>query len=138
MKFIIMQFSPRSVFIRFRTRYPPQRFVLRSSQSVFLPQSERPSFAPIQYKWHVFFPLISSCQRNSPGLKCFETFRNMLDFLRWGVVSPTPDPQAGGQPRVGCPQLLILYIRSYPPYLEVFSSIRNLKMCHAVVIRNPS
>jgi hypothetical protein len=29
------------------------------------------------------------------------------------------------------------YIHSYPPYLEAFSSIRNLRMHHAVVTRDP-
>jgi hypothetical protein len=43
------------------------------------------------------------------------------------VVSPTPNPQAGGPPLVSCPQLLIQYIRSYPLYLEGVSSIRNLR-----------
>jgi hypothetical protein len=37
-------------------------------------------------------------------------------FLRWGVVSTSPNPQAGGPPFVGCPRLIIQYIRSYPPY----------------------
>jgi hypothetical protein len=37
------------VFIPFRSKYPPQHSVLKNPQSVFLPQSERPSFAPIQY-----------------------------------------------------------------------------------------
>jgi hypothetical protein len=27
--------------------------------------------------------------------------------LQWGVLSPTPNPQAGGPPIVGCPWLLI-------------------------------
>jgi hypothetical protein len=31
--------------------YLPQHFVLKNPQFVFLPQSERPSFAPIQYNW---------------------------------------------------------------------------------------
>jgi hypothetical protein len=53
------------------------------------------------------------------------TFRNKLFFLRWGAVSPLPKPQAGGSPLVGCPRPLIRYIRSYPPYLEAISSIRN-------------
>jgi hypothetical protein len=50
-----------------------------------------------------------------------------------GVVSPQPNPQAGVQPLVGCPRLFIQYIRSYPPYLETVSSIRNLRTRHAVV-----
>jgi abortive infection bacteriophage resistance protein len=47
-----------------------------------------------------------------------------------------PNPQAGGPPPVGSPQLLIQYIRSYPPYLKAVSSIRNLKAHHAVVTRD--
>jgi hypothetical protein len=53
--------------------------------------------------------------------------RNKLGVLRWGVVSPPPNPQFGGPPPVGCARLLIQYIRSYPPYLEAVSSIRNLR-----------
>jgi hypothetical protein len=47
----IMDFSPWSIFLPFRSMYPPQHFVLTNLQSMFLPQSERPSFAPIQYNW---------------------------------------------------------------------------------------
>jgi hypothetical protein len=49
MKFIIMQFSPWSIFLPFRSKYPPQHSVLKNPQSMFLPQSKRPSFAPIQH-----------------------------------------------------------------------------------------
>jgi hypothetical protein len=48
-------------------------------------------------------------------------------FLWRGVVSPTPNHSAREPPLVGCPPLLILYIRSYPPYLEDISSMRNLR-----------
>jgi hypothetical protein len=51
--------------------------------------------------------------------------------------SPTPNPQAGGPPLVGCPRLLIQYIRSYPLNLEADSSIRNLRTRHTVVTRDP-
>jgi hypothetical protein len=51
MKFIIMQFAPLSVFLPFMSKYLPQQSVLKNLQSVFLPQSERPSFVPIQYNW---------------------------------------------------------------------------------------
>jgi hypothetical protein len=37
-----------------------------------------------------------------------------------GVVSTSPNPQAGGPPLVGCPQLLIQFIHSYPPYRRLF------------------
>jgi hypothetical protein len=46
-------------------------------------------------------------------------------FLRRGVVSPTPNTQDEVPPLVGCPRLLIQYTRSYHPYLEALSSIRN-------------
>jgi hypothetical protein len=41
-------------------------------------------------------------------------------FLRRGVVSTSPNPQAEGPPLVGCPRLLILFIHSYPPYRRPF------------------
>jgi hypothetical protein len=63
--------------------------------------------------------------------------RNKLKGFTVGVVRPPPNPQAGGPPPVGCPRLLIQYIRSYPPYLEAVSSIRNLWTRHAVVTRDP-
>jgi hypothetical protein len=53
-KFIIMQVSPLSVFLPFRSKYPPQHSVLKNSQSMFLPQSVRPSLAPIQHNWQNF------------------------------------------------------------------------------------
>jgi hypothetical protein len=47
-----------------------------------------------------------------------------------------PNPQAGGPLLGGCPRMLIQYIRSYPPYLEGVSSIRNLRTLHAMVTRD--
>ena len=40
--------------------------------------------------------------------------------LQGGVVSTSPNPQAVGPPLVGCPRLLIQFIRSYPPYRRPF------------------
>ena len=37
-----------------------------------------------------------------------------ISVLQGGVVSTSPNPQAGGPPLVGCPQLLIHFIRSNP------------------------
>jgi hypothetical protein len=48
-----------------------------------------------------------------------------------------PNPQAVGPPLVGFARLLIQYIRSYPPYLEAVSSIRNPRKRHAVMTRYP-
>jgi hypothetical protein len=41
-------------------------------------------------------------------------------FLRRGVVSTLPNPQAGEPPLVSCPRLLIQFIHSYPPYRRPF------------------
>jgi hypothetical protein len=49
--------------------------------------------------------------------RLFAIFR-IINFLRWGVVSTSPNPQAGGPPLVSCPWLLIQYICGFPPYLE--------------------
>jgi hypothetical protein len=63
--------------------------------------------------------------------------RNKYWVLRWGLLAPAPNPQAGGPPTVGCPRLRIRYIRSYPPYLKAVSSIRNPRTRHAVVTVDP-
>jgi hypothetical protein len=61
-----------------------------------------------------------------PGLFCLQrkhlnlwVILNMC-FLRRGVVSTSPNPQAGGPPLVGCPRLLIQFLCSYPPYRRPF------------------
>jgi hypothetical protein len=41
-------------------------------------------------------------------------------FLRSGVISTSPNPQAGGPPLDGCPRLLIQFIHSYPPHRRPF------------------
>jgi hypothetical protein len=69
----------------------------------------------IQFAPSIQLNVKRSCQTVSPGPKRFETFRNNNNFLRREVVSPTPNPQAGGSSLVGCLRLLIQYIRSYPP-----------------------
>ena len=46
-------------------------------------------------------------------------FRN-IGVLQWRVVSTSPNPQAGGPPLVGCPRLLIQFVRNYPPYWRPF------------------
>ena len=48
-------------------------------------------------------------------------FLNM-NVLQWGVVSISLNPQAGGPPLVGCPRLLLQFIRTYPPYRRPISS----------------
>jgi len=43
-----------------------------------------------------------------------------ISVLQVRVVSTSPNSQAGGPPLVGCPRLLIQFIRSYPPYRRPF------------------
>jgi len=47
---------------------------------------------------------------------CFATWY----FIRWGLVSTSPNPQSGIPPFVCCPRLLFQYIRSYCPYWRPF------------------
>jgi hypothetical protein len=89
-------------------------------------------------KSHIhFLSLTSLIQGIRPGPRLLVYFRNKFIFLRWGIVIPTPNPQAGGPPLFGSPRLLIQYILSHPPYLEGVFSIRNLRTPHAVVTRDP-
>jgi hypothetical protein len=61
------------------------------------------------------------------------------DGILWRrALSVSAKPQAGGPPHVGSPGLLIQYIRSFHPYLEAVSSIRNGKARHDVMKRNIS
>jgi hypothetical protein len=62
----------------------------------------------------------------------------VTSLLLWWGLNSTPNPQAGTSPLVCSPRLLIQYIRSYPPYLEVVPSIRSLRTRHAVATRDPA
>ena len=56
------------------------------------------------------------------GLFCLQRTHLVHEyFFSWGgVVSTLPNRQAGGPPFVGCPRLLIQFIRSYPPHRRPF------------------
>jgi hypothetical protein len=61
---------------------------------------------------------------------------HLLSIKIWSIwlsFHATLNHIAEGPPLVGPPRLRIQHIRSYPPYLEAVSSIRNLGTCHAVV-----
>jgi len=87
-----------------------------------LPHSQEPAICPYSEpdqsspKSHVPFPLLRLYQRISPTPKQLWMYGIMAIFLRWRVLSTSPNPQAGWPPLVGCPQPLIQYVRSYPPY----------------------
>jgi hypothetical protein len=77
------------------------------------------------------------CQVIRPVPRLCIVIRHKYWVLRGRVVSPPPNPQAGGPPTVSCLRLLIQYIRSYPPYLEAVFSILNPRTRHAVVTVDP-
>jgi hypothetical protein len=54
-------------------------------------------------------------------------------FLRWGLVSTSPNPQDGGPPLVVCLLLLVKYIFCATFHIGGCSSNRILRTCHAVV-----
>jgi hypothetical protein len=105
-------------------------------------------FRFLRLQWNVCHPILNRFTRQTlPTIKreCFftdilcrsEASRNLplkAFFFRW-VVSPTPNPKAGGPPLVGSPRLLSRYFRSYSPYLEAVFSKRNLKTRHNLVAR---
>jgi hypothetical protein len=110
-----------------------------------LPCSQEPSTGPYSarsiqsipsHPISLFFRL-GRLSKESVQIRGFLNIFVTSSFLRWEIVSPTPKPQAEGPHLACCPQLLIQYIRSYPPYLEGVSSIRNLRTRHAVVTRDP-
>jgi hypothetical protein len=67
--------------------------------------------SPIQ-----FLSLRSFIQGIRPGPMLLWSFVTSL-FLRYRVVSTTPNPKNEGPPLVGCPRLLIQYILSYSPFI---------------------
>ena len=64
------------------------------------------------------FPSLRSYQSISPGSRHMCMFHD-CQFLQWGGVSTSPNPQAG-PPLVSCLWLLIQGIRSYPPCCRPF------------------
>jgi hypothetical protein len=67
-----------------------------------------------------FFQCLGRTKESVQVRGTLKHFVTIETFLRWGVIGPTPNPQAGGPPLVGCQRLLIRYVRSYPPYPEDF------------------
>jgi hypothetical protein len=54
-------------------------------------------------------------------------------FLERGIFIPSPNIKAGVPPIIRHLWLLIQYTGIYPPYLEILSSICNLRTHHAMV-----
>jgi hypothetical protein len=75
----------------------------------------------ILWSWNVHHRVHNS----PPQSPTIVTVLLQSQFLRWGVISALPKPEAGGPPLVGCPRLLIQYIRSYPSCLEAVAPSRT-------------
>jgi hypothetical protein len=82
-------------------------------------------------KSRVHFPCLSLLQRIISSLSVCRSNIVEHDLPLLGIVSPLHNTQTGGPPLVGCPILLVRYIRSDPPYQEI--SVRHLRTRHAVV-----
>ena len=75
---------------------------------------------PAFYGTRRFITALTSVRHLSPEeASCLQVFLN-TNVLQGGVVSTSPNPQAGGPPLVGSPRLLFQFIRSYPPYWRPF------------------
>jgi hypothetical protein len=62
------------------------------------------------------------CPQEAAGPRSCVIFHNKVGFFWSEEMLALRTTQAGGPPLVGCPRLLIQYIRSCPPYLEAVSS----------------
>jgi len=67
------------------------------------------------------------------------TYYNKL-VVRWGIVSPFPNLQAGRPPLVGCLWLLIQYIHNHPPNKKrrYFWAIKSYSILFLVISHSPS
>jgi hypothetical protein len=81
-------------------------------------------------------PERSSPHSKEPARRLYLMFRNKLIFYGGRLLAPAQPRNLSTAP-VCCPRLLIQRIRSYPPYLVAFSSIRNLRTRHAVATVDP-
>jgi hypothetical protein len=88
-------------------------------------------FLKLNWLTRSFTPWTSTWKAKSEAL-CNISYQDGFS-LRWGVVSPSPNPQAEGPHPADCPRLLIEYVRSCPQHVEAVSSFRNPRKRHAVV-----
>jgi hypothetical protein len=54
-------------------------------------------------------------------------------FIWYRVVSPSPNPEPGGQSLIDCLRLFSQYLCSYGPHLEAVTKICNPKTSHSVM-----
>jgi hypothetical protein len=80
-------------------------------------------FALLNCYFEVSFLWLMFGQRICPGPRLLVIFCNNLIFYDEELLAPRPTPKVGGPPLVGCPPLLIQYIRSNTSYLEDKSEV---------------
>jgi hypothetical protein len=80
---------------------------------VLLPNSQHPATCPCPEpdESSPCLLIFSECSRTC------ETFCKIVRFYGEELLAP-PNTHVGGPPIVGCPRLLLQYVRSYPPYLQ--------------------
>jgi hypothetical protein len=93
---------------------PPPVPILSQLDPIHPPPAPTPYILKIQVPNLVSFFRCLGCRKVSATLRGFVC--EYFVILRWGIVSTSRNPQAGGPPLVGCPRLLIQYARSCPPY----------------------
>jgi len=135
----------RNPKVQYRThKHPPPASILGSPNPVHIPTSNLLEIRPIKTP-NVPSPYFHP---SLPAARCFPWKHSPPPEIRWGIVnlqivlspeqasclwlflnisvlqggdvSTPPNPQAGGPLLVGCPRLLIQFIRSYPPYRRPF------------------
>jgi len=120
---------------KFPAFHGTQRFItaLKSVRSLYaarcFPYKHSPLPPPGDPSGGVVYLRIVLSPEESPRMWVFLN----MNVLQGGVVSASPNPKAGGPPLVGCPRLLIQFIRSCPPYreadfppLKLFNSINRI------------
>ena len=93
-------------------------FHVPKRMSLFLLRDTSPRNTPPQRsEWGISLP--PDCFVSRGSISPCEYFLTMF-FHGEALLAPRPTPKAGWPPLVGCPRLLIQYIRSYPPYRRPF------------------
>jgi hypothetical protein len=108
--------------------FPPTPRSSQWSLTFGTPNQNPVNISPLPHACH----MLRSCQRISPATRRFGTFRNKKHFYGEGFT-PTPNPQDGGPPLVGCPWLLFSQL---PCVFGGLPSIRILRTRYAVVTSN--